>query len=328
MYAALMTATSAPAAAAPARRRPVSLAALRGFEAAARRLSFTLAADELALTQSSVSRQIASLESQIGKALFVRQTRSLALTAAGARLQAAVVQALSVVDECVAEIRGVGLPPRVSLSTYASFASLWLVPRLAGFQREQPQIEIRIDASDRLIDLDAEGLDLAIRRCLPEQVAGQTGVTLLGDEHVTPALSPQLIERSDVKLKEPGDLSRLPLIEMDDHRPSARAGTWQRWFDAVGASPLPAQAGRLSFSYLDQAVQAAIRGQGVVIGRSPLLDDAIANGQLTTPFPDLRFATGYRYYLVVARERSQSAEVTAFVRWLVDEFGRAPQRSS
>jgi LysR family glycine cleavage system transcriptional activator len=84
----------------------------------------------------------------------------------------------------------------------------------------------------------------------------------------------------------------------------------------------------LSFSYLDQAVQAAIRGQGVVIGRSPLLDDAIANGQLTTPFPDLRFATGYRYYLVVARERSQSAEVTAFVRWLVDEFGRAPQRSS
>jgi DNA-binding transcriptional LysR family regulator len=239
-----------------------------------------------------------------------------------------VVQALSVVDECVAEIRGVGLPPRVSLSTYASFASLWLVPRLAGFQREQPQIEIRIDASDRLIDLDAEGLDLAIRRCLPEQVAGQTGVTLLGDEYVTPALSPQLIERSGVRLDEPRDLSRLPLIEMDDHRPSARAGTWQRWFDAVGAGRLPAQAGRLSFSYLDQAVQAAIRSQGVVIGRSPLLDDAIANGQLTTPFPDHRFATGYRYYLVIASERSQSAEVTSFVRWLVDEFGRAPQRSS
>lgn len=319
-----------PALAAPSRRpqRPIQLAALRGFEAAARRLSFTLAADELALTQSSISRQIATMERQLGKPLFTRRTRALALTPAGARLQAAVTQALSGIDRCVDAIRGVGQPPRVSLSTYASFASLWLVPRLAAFQRTHPQIEIRIDASDRLVDLEAEGIDVAIRHCKPAQLAGATGATLLCEESVTPALSPHLLERSGRTLQRVSDLLKLPLIDLDDQWPWAASSNWTRWFEFAGATPPAPAGGRLSFSFVDQAVQAAVRGQGVVLGRSPLLDDAVANGQLATPFPGLRMRTGYNHYLLVHPGRAGAGEVAAFARWLVEESARGSQHSS
>jgi len=309
------------------RRRPIALSALRGFEAAARRLSFTLAAEELALTQSSVSRQIGALERQVGKALFVRRTRALELTAAGVRLQATVSQALAGIDRCVDQIRGVGQPPRVSLTTYASFASLWLVPRLAAFQHAHPQIEIRIDASDRQVDLQAEGIDLAIRRCLPTRMPA-AGATLLCVEAVTPALSPHLLERIGKPLTQPSDLAALPLIEMDEEWPSARASNWARWFEFAGAPRQRLVAGRLTFSFIDQAVQAAVRGQGVVMGRSPLIEDAVANGQLSTPFADLRMPTGYSYFLLLHDDRAAAPEVAAFARWLIEEFARGPQRSS
>jgi DNA-binding transcriptional LysR family regulator len=308
-------------------RRPVPLAGLRGFEGAARRLSFTLAADELALTQSAISRQIAALERQVGKALFVRKTRALALTPDGRRLHAAVTQALANIDACVDAIRGVGKTPRISLTTYASFASLWLVPRLAAFQQAHPQIEFRIDASDRMADLVAEGLDLAIRRSLPARIDASDHAQLLCEEFVTPALSPHLLERSAVRLLSPLDLQRLPLIDIDDEWRASFAAGWQRWFETYGIAAQPAS-GKMMFSFIDQAVQAAVRGQGVVLGHTPMLDDAVASGQLNTPFPELKMATGYRYYLLVNPERAKAAEVVAFVRWLLEEVARGPRRQT
>lgn len=307
------------------------LAGLRGFEAAARRLSFTDAAQEMALTQSSISRQIAALERQVGKALFVRRTRALELTPAGARLQATVAQALGAIDGAVDEIRGVGQPPRVSLTTYASFASLWLVPRLAAFQRLHPRIEIRIDASDRLVDLESDAIDIAIRRCRPQLVAGRAEARLLCEELLTPALSPQLLERTGLALERAAELAQLPLIDMDDAWPAAGPGDrtrWAQWFALAGEPGLVPAAGRLSFSFLDQAVQAAIRGQGVVLGRTPLVEEAVAAGQLTLPFPQHRLPTGAKYYLLVNSERAQAGEVSAFSAWLVEEFLRGPERSS
>lgn len=308
-------------------RRPVQLAPLRGFVAAARRLSFTLAADDLALTQSAVSRQIATLEREVGKKLFVRKTRALALSADGERLLAAVEPALAAIDACVGAIRGVGQAPRISLTTYASFASLWLVPRLAEFQQAHPQIEIRIDASDRITDLAAEGLDVALRRALPARVDAADQALLLCEEFVTPALSPHLLERS-APLRTPGDLLRLPLIDMDDRwRPSV-AGGWPRWCQTFGVPLDPTGGPKMTFSFLDQAMQAAVRGQGVVMGRTPMLDDAVATGQLCTPFPELMLATGYSYYLVVRPDRAQAPEVAAFSRWLLDQFARGPRHQT
>jgi LysR family glycine cleavage system transcriptional activator len=326
MVSAMVTRPSQTKQARARRRRPIQLAALRGFEASARHLSFTLAADELALTQSSISRQVAAMESQVGRALFVRKTRALELTADGRQLHMVVAQALAGIDRCVDEIRGLDQPPRIGLTTYASFASLWLGPRLAVFQRQYPEIEIRVDASDRVVDLTTEGLDLAIRRCLPSRLGDAGHATQLCEEFATPALSPQLLERAGTRLRKPADLQHLPLIEMDDERWQAwRAGGWARWFDSVGVPPQPASGGKLIFGFVDQAMQAAVRGQGVVMGLTPMLADAVASGQLVTPFPRLVLDTGYRYYLIVRPERAAAPEVAAFVRWIGDEFARRPQ---
>lgn len=305
------------------RRRPVGLAALRGFEASARLLSFTLAARELSLTQSSISRQVAALERQVGKPLFVRRTRALELTMPGLKLLQSVQQALRQVDRAVDEIRGDGHPSRISLATYASFASLWLVPRLAAFQREHPDIEIRIDAGDRFVDLEAEGVDLALRWTRPSNVP-RNAVPLLTEE-VTPALSPLLIERSGLPLAEPKDLFRYPLLELDDALPTSAASAWTRWFEFVGVRGAP-PAPRLLFTFVDQSVQAAVRGQGVVLGRSPFLEDLTASGDLVTPFPKLRMPTGFGFWLIEREATRDTPQVAAFRSWLVREFERGAER--
>ena len=107
-----------------------------------------------------------------------------------------------------------------------------------------------------------------------------------------------------------------------------RAGGWARWFDSVGVPPQPASGGKLIFGFVDQAMQAAVRGQGVVMGLAPMVADAVASGQLVTPFPDLTLATGYRYYLVLRPDRAAAPEVAAFVRWIGDEFARGPGPSA
>jgi LysR family glycine cleavage system transcriptional activator len=307
-----------------ARHRPIGLAPLRGFEAAARLLSFTLAAEELNLTQSSVSRQVSALEQQIGKKLFTRHTRALELTDAGSRLYAAVKTALAGIDRTVGEIRGVGAPPRVTLTTFASFASLWLVPRLPEFQRAHPGIDIRIDASDRLVDINAEGLDIAIRWLPPTQSIPPDAL-VVSEEEANAALSPRLVASSGVELKEPSDLNRLPLLAMDESVPSSPYSSWARWCEYVGIAPLEGAA-RLYFTYVDQSVQAAVRGQGVALVRTPFLDDLVAGGDLVTPFPKLRMRTGYRYFVLVNRDRAKSPHVAAFRDWLVAEFARGPHR--
>ena len=318
MYAPAM-ATSSPSTG--RRHRPVGLAPLRGFEAAARLLSFTLAAAELNLTQSSVSRQIAALERQVGKALFVRRTRALELTAAGTQLQQAVRQALNAVDLCVDEIRGTGRQRRVTLTTYASFASLWLAPRLAQFQRAHPGIEIRLDASDRAVDLQAEDVDLAIRWMPPGPLP--PGAVVLVEDVVTPAISPRLL--SAMVLREPSELARWPLLDLDEVVRGAQLLNWSTWFDYAGAGSVEPAAGRLVFSFVDQAVHAAVRGQGVALVRSPFLQDYVASGDLVMPFPALLMPSNYRHVLIRHPQAARRPHVAAFLDWLLEQFRQAPQ---
>jgi LysR family transcriptional regulator, glycine cleavage system transcriptional activator len=315
------SAMAKPAAGGGRKRRPIGLAALRGFEAAARQLSFTVAAQELNLTQSSISRQIAALERQVGKALFVRKTRALVLTAAGVQLQQAVRQSLTAIDRSVDEIRGVGSAHRVTLSTYASFASLWLVPRLGAFQRQHPDIEIRLDASDRVVDMQAEEVDVAIRWIPHAKMT--PGATLLVDDVIAPAVSPRLLQATP--LRAPADLARWPLLDLDSSVAGAQRLNWSTWFEHVGAGVVEPMAGRLLFSFVDQAVQAAVRGQGVALVRSPFLQDCVASGDLVMPFPQLRMPAGYRHVLVVNPSGARRPHVEAFLGWLGEQFQQAPQ---
>jgi DNA-binding transcriptional LysR family regulator len=305
----------------PPRRRPIGLAALRGFDASARHLSFTLAAQELKLTPSSISRQVAALERQVGKPLFVRRTRALLLTPAGAQMQQAVRQALATIDCSVDAIRGTGGARRLTLSTYPSFASLWLVPRLAHFQRLHPDIEIRLDASDRVVDLRAEDVDLAVRWVHHSRVVPDA--TLLIDDVLTPMISPRLL--AGRTLKRPADLAQWPLLDLDDGVPGALRLNWATWFDYAGAGAVAPRAGRLVFSFVDQTVQAAIRGQGVALVRSPFLQDCVASGDLLMPFPKLRMPAGYRHVLIVHAEVARRPHVAEFVGWLREQFAQAPQ---
>jgi DNA-binding transcriptional LysR family regulator len=209
----------------------------------------------------------------------------------------------------------------VTLSTYASFASLWLVPRLALFQRLHPGIEIRLDASDRVVDLQAEDVDLAIRWLPNGRVPAQA--TLLIADVLAPAISPRLLQGR--QLQHPAELAQWPLLDLDDGVPGAKRLNWSAWFDFAGAGAVAPAAGRLVFSFVDQAVQAAIRGQGVALVRSPFLQDCLASGDLVMPFAQLRMPCGYRHVLILNPEVARRPHVQAFVAWLSEQFAQAPQ---
>ncbi|WP_034410523.1 LysR substrate-binding domain-containing protein [Derxia gummosa] len=298
------------------RTRPISLANLRGFEAAARLLSFTLAGEELHLTQSSMSRQIQALEEEIGRPLFVRRVRELELTLAGQKLHRVVRAALGELDRCVAEIRGEAERQRVSLTTWPSFASLWLVPRLSAFARLHPGIDLRIDSGDSVLDMVAEELDLAIRYCRDDQ-APRNAIRLL-DEELTPAISPALLERVG-GLATPADLARCTLLVLDDGFQSSVENAWERWLELAGVPALQ-PAGRLLFNFVDQSMVAAVRGQGVVLGKSQFLRDYVERGELLMPFADVRLPSRYGVYLVVS-DLAREGPAALFTDWLLAEAG-------
>src|SRR6476619_4294060 len=181
---------------------------LVGFEAAARHLSFTKAGDELFLTQSAVSRQIKELEDQLGVELFQRRHRALALTDAGKSFYASAAQVLHTMRAANDRLRAQAGKKGLSVTTTHSFAALWLIPRLAGFTRSHPGVDVRIMADTRVQDLDRDGLDLAIRHG-PASLAGSGAVKLFG-EKVFPVCSPKLLKK--LPLKKPADLKNHVLL--------------------------------------------------------------------------------------------------------------------
>ena len=295
------------------RTRPIGAGYLRAFEAVARHLNFRAAADEMALTQSAVSRQIQALEDEVGVPLFLRHTRAVELTSAGAQLLLSVQQALPRIDGAVCQIRQSAGRKTVALTTFASFASMWLIPRLEAFQREHPDIDIRIDASDVAVDLDIADVDLALRYG-PGESMPHGAVRLFG-EHLTPVASPWLL-KSNPPVKKPEDIARFTLIEAGDaHRTHLEWLTWRRWFEDNGLAK--AQPRRwLYFNYAYQMVQAALAGQGVVLARSALVAESLASGDLVEVLPQQRMDSPMAYWLLLAPRSAARPEIRAFADWL------------
>jgi DNA-binding transcriptional LysR family regulator len=287
---------------------------LVGFEAAARHLSFTKAGEELYLTQSAVSRQIKELEDQLGLPLFQRRHRALSLTDAGQQYYAVAAQVITTMRAATERLRAqAGKRRPLSVTTTASFAALWLIPRLAGFTREHPGVDVRITAETKVQDLERDGLDVALRHG-PASLAGPNAVRLFG-ERVFPVCSPKLLKK--LPLKKPDDLKNHVLLQY--HDPDVRHPWlhWKTWLEVAGVAGLR-PAGTLSFSGYEQIIPAAVAGHGVALGRSPLVKDLIDSKQLVAPFKSMA-DPARAYFVIVAKDAAQRPEVSAFVEWLKAE---------
>ena len=306
----------------PKTTRPLPpLDLLLGFEASARHLSFTRAAAELFLTQSAVSRQILTLEEFLGVPLFERRHKSLALTEAGAAYLRTVGPILDQLREATRRLRESRTGHLLTVTTTISFASMWLVPRLARFRKEHPHVDVRVAASTDVVDIEHEGIDLAIRDCRPE--AAPPGSTVLMGDHVAPVCSPALLKESRAAkhpLTKPGDLRDHVLLHMHDPNGRFPFISWPSWLESAGVPEL-APAGSLVFGQYDQVVAAALHGQGVALGRMSLLQQDLRDKRLVTPFgKSKRIARAF--HAVFAKSAASRPEVRQFVEWVQREIHR------
>lgn len=291
------------------------------FEAAARLLSFTRAAEERFVTQSAVSRQIRALEDELKVTLFRRGHRALELTAEGQLLAASCRQALGQLRETVARLRAPSARRVLTITTTPGLASLWLIPRLAHFTRRHSGIDVRIDVTFERRDLVRDDIDVAVRYGTADSGEG----TKLFDEEVLPVCSPALLAPGSPPLRRPADLAQHTLLRMDQDTAAAIGMPleWRSWLAAMGVPDLEPRA-MLTFSNYDEEIGAAVHGQGVALGRRPLVDRLLADGRLVAPFEGA-LSSPRAYFVVVNPLSAGRPEAQALAKWLLEEArGGAP----
>lgn len=292
---------------------------LRAFEAAARTLSFTKAAEELFVTQAAISHQIKTLEDALGVKLFKRLNRALMLTEEGQAFLPPVRDALDLIAGGVQKLARVDATGPLFVTTLPSFAAGWLVPRLPRFRALHPEIEVRLTASERLVDFDRDDVDVAVR--YGRGIYPNLVVERFMEEELFPVCAPRLTQEGPHPLKTLDDLKYHTLLhdEMD-------VG-WDVWLKAAGLHDVNAKAGP-GFDMSALVTQAAIDGQGVALGRSTLVAGALEAGLLVRPF-DLTLPIDWAYYVVCPPESYDRPKVRAFREWLTAEAvksGNAPTR--
>jgi LysR family glycine cleavage system transcriptional activator len=290
------------------RRRLPPLNALPNFEAAARHLSFSRAAEELQVTHGAVSRAVANLEDHLGVQLMIRATRSVRLTPIGASYAAELRDILEHLAAATSAATGQS-SGIVSVSTIDSFAARWLMPRLSRFRRAHGDIDVRVAMSERLTDFVSDGIDIAIR-CGGGQYPGLSSELLMKEDHF-PVCSPTLL-KGRYPLRTPADLARHTLLH------DVFTVDWAIWLHSAGIDHVDPHRGP-TFLSSDHAIQAAVRGKGVVLGRSALVADDLAAGRLVRPF-EFSLPAGFAYYVVYPPRALQRPNVKAFRDWLMAEI--------
>jgi len=290
-----------------ARRLP-SLNAMRAFESAARHLSFTLAAEELHVTQAAVSHQIKALEEHLGMPVFKRLNRALILTPAGQALFPAVSEALDIMASAVDRLHHQDQSGVLTVTTMDSFAATWLVPKLGRFRRSNPDIDVRISTSDESIDFDRVNMDMAIRYGAGEWSG--LHVERLMTEEVFPVCAPSLLQ-SGSPLNCPADLKNHTLLH-DDLRVD-----WRMWLMATGEETVDSSKGP-GYQHSNLVLLAAEQGDGVALARSVLVENALSTGRLVKPF-NFAIPGEYAYYMVCPEANVKRPKVKAFREWLIAE---------
>jgi LysR family glycine cleavage system transcriptional activator len=292
---------------------------MRAFEAAARHVNFTRAAEELGLTQSAISHQIRSLEDQLGLQLFLRQPRQPRLTAEGQRFAEVVRDGLSRIAGAVQGLRERKDDRVLTVSLLPGFAVKWLFPRLIRFDERHPTIQVNVATSAQPVDFAAGEVDLAIRYGTG-RYPGLAVERLLGEE-MFPVCAPKLT-RGNRALKQPADLAHHVLLHDDIVPLGGIQPGWGMWLEAAGVTGIDPSRGR-RFGQANMVLQAAAEGLGVALGRSALVQDDLAAGRLVRPFgPNV--PSGYAYYLVCPQKSLDLPKVAAFRAWLFKEVGCKP----
>ena len=287
------------------------LDALRGFVTAARRKSITAAAEELCLTQSAISRQIQALEERLGTPLFIRKHRTIILTDTGEQLYKITLPWLEQLAEFSERVRAEPKTRPVTVSASIGVAALWLLPRLGDFQAAHPDIDIRLAANNRMLDLDKEGIDLAIRYCGAGQ-APQDALRL-ADEVIVPVASPAVAATAFLS----GDaLLEHTLLDLDDHGHAWH--TWGNWLREHGFRQRKPKR-TLHFNQYDQVIQAALAGHGVALGRMALVNRMLQTGQLVAHKGHAVTVPGYAYWLI-GPSTGPRRDVEVFRQWLLREL--------
>jgi LysR family transcriptional regulator, glycine cleavage system transcriptional activator len=281
------------------------LNSLRAFEAAARHLSFTLAAAELNVTQAAVSHQIKSLEDQLGMPLFRRLNRALLLTDAGQTLYPATNNAFDILATAIDRLHRHDKYGELTITTMDSFAASWLVPRLGKFKQAHHDIDVRLTTSDEMIDFARENVDMAIRYGNGDWPG--VFVEPLMSEEMFPVCAPSLLQLGP-PLKTPADLKHHALLH-DDMRVD-----WRMWLMAAGEPNIDTTRG-LSYQHSNLVVQAAEQGDGVALARSVLVSNALAAGRLVKPF-DLALPANFAYYIVCPQGSEHRPKIKEFRLWL------------
>ena len=291
------------------------LNSLRAFETAQRHMSFKKAAEELHVTPAALSYQIRQLEEHLEIKLFNRLNRAVELTNAGRLLASGVEESFSVLRRTLTKLSRHKAGNVLVVSAGPAFTSKWFVPRLYRFLARHPNIDLRISSSLVAVDLEMGDVDVALRFGQGEY-EGCTSVKLM-DECLTPMCAPELIN-GDHPLRHPADLAGHLLIHDETHVGQFRLPGWKDWLEAIGVSELVNSTGGPKFDIADNAIDAAIAGAGVVLGRTVLANGDIEAGRLVAPF-GLRLKAGYAFYAVVAESRSNEENIKRFVDWIMDE---------
>jgi DNA-binding transcriptional LysR family regulator len=286
-------------------RIPLPLNALRAFEAAARHLSFTRAAEELHVTQAAVSHQVKALERRLGVPLFRRLPRSLLLTDEGQALLPELRDAFERMARALDRVGNQSGEGSLTVSSYTTFSLAWLVPRLPRFQAMHPQIEVRLMSSQRLVDFTRDDVDIAVRNG-DGNWPGLSTIKIF-DEDLTPLCGRLYRDR----LRRPEDVATVPLLD------TMRDSEWAIWLKAAGLGRIARSRGA-EFDSTKIAVQAAIDGLGVAIGSPSLFAEDIAAGRLFQPF-DLIVKTNRGHWLVYPEAWAERRKIRAFRDWIVAE---------
>jgi len=286
------------------------LAALRAFEATARKLSFKAAAVELSVTPTAISHHVRHLEQYVGVRLLDRTPRTCRLTSAGDILFQAATSGFSDIRLAVGRLRRNRKGSALTISATPAFLSLWLVPRMQELREQYPDLELRLHASKALTSLKEDGIDVAIR--YGEVAAGSADSFVLQPDEFTPICSPTL------RLRRPDDLRRATLLHVDGYRAPRPAPTWARWCRQAGIEDIDTEVGP-RFSDSLQATQAAIAGQGVVLGSPVIVRDALSSGILVRPYRGA--LAGASYYFVCSQSVTTRADVQALRAWFQRSLG-------